>query len=206
MPSDVPIEIKNDKVILTEGDDDKQFLEQLCDYLKLIDKPQIVISKGTPQILSYIGVLKKTTGFSRIKKLAIIRDADDDLQAAFESIRNALTRTELPPPNSPGEFTDTSPQIGVFIFPNNADGGTIESLCLSTVEKDPAFRCVKSFTDCVESLNERPKNLAKSQALVFLATKPKFCNNPGLGAAKGYWDFASTKMNPLKNFMKHLAD
>ena len=144
------------------------------------------------------------TGFSDVKVLAIIRDADNDANAAFKSISNILRKEGLKPATKVTQFSDGIPKIGIFIMPGNSDAGMLEDLCLKTVENNPAMDCVRPFGNCISELEESPNNIVKAKAQAFLAAMPELANSIGVGAQKGYWNFKSEELTDLKSFIDNL--
>jgi hypothetical protein len=64
--------------------------------------------------------------------ISIFLDADNQEppQQRFEKIRSKLFSLNLPCPRVPGEVTQNSPRLGIFIAPNNQDLGTLEDILL----------------------------------------------------------------------------
>lgn len=148
-------------------------------------------------------------GFSDVEFLAIIRDANPNAEAAFQSIKDVIRKQKkvglnFEPPSNINEFAGVKPKLGIFIMPGNSDKGMLEDLCLKTVENHPAMKCVKSFIDCVINLKKTPKNIAKAKAQAFLAAMPEVANRVAIGAQKGYWNFDSDELTELKLFLENL--
>ncbi len=122
------------------------------------------------------------SGFSDVNALAVIREADKDADAAFDSVRHVLTKEGLEPPARMNRFSDGNPMIGIFIMPGDSDRGMLEDLCLKTVKEHPAMECVDIFVDCVRGLAYPPKILVKAKTQSFLASMPIIVNSVGLGA------------------------
>ena len=191
------------KVIAVEGTDEVYFLDALLRHLKITDV-EVRDVGGRDQFKSKLPALVRMSGFSDVRFLAIIRDADDDADAAFDSVRNILRDQRLEPPDRMNQFSDGNPRIGVFIMPGNSDTGMLEDLCLKTVGEHPAMECVNAFSDCVAGLNNPPKIMAKAKAQAFLAAMPKIANSVGVGAQKGYWNLDSDGLDDLRSFIDTL--
>lgn len=199
------VTINKKKVIVVEGKNEIKFFEALLEYMEIADY-EIYDVKGKNNFKNEIPALVRTTGFSDVEVFAVIRDADNDANSAFESIKNILKKQGLKPPTKMNQFSRATdkPIVGIYIMPGNSDTGMLEDLCLRTVEKHPAMICVNSFINCVKELNEPPRNLSKAKAQAFLAAMPEIVNSVGIGAKKGYWDFDSEKLNDLKSFLKFM--
>ena len=203
MPDTITISKK--KVLVVEGQDERNFFEALLEHMGITDY-EIHSVDGKDKFKNVLPALVRTTGFSDVEVLAVIRDADEDADAAFKSIKNILKKEGLKPPTRMNKFSRTTdkPIVGIFIMPGNSDTGMLEDLCLRTVETHPAMICVNSFVDCVLKLNAPPRNLSKAKAQVFLAAMPEIVNSVGIGAKKRYWNFDSEELSDLKSFISNL--
>lgn len=158
------------KVIAVEGKDEVNFFDALLRYLGITDV-EVRDVAGKENFKLKLPALVRMSGFSDV--LAVIRDADDDANGAFESIRDLLKKEGFEPPAQMNQFSEGKPKIGIFIMPGNSDRGMLEDLCLKTVEDHPAMKCVKAFIDCALKLDEKPKNITKTKAQAFLAAMPE---------------------------------
>lgn len=194
-------EIRNEKMLVVEGNDDVSFFVKLLKELNILGV--YVTALGSKNRFNDdLPELQKRPGFSKVTHLGIIRDKDVD--NAFESVVNILKRkmglTNIPTKN--GSFASGRPGIGIFIMPGNTVVGTaLEDLCLETVENHPAMQCVNDFASCISSLNDGPRNISKARVQAYLAAQPEIANSIGRGAEKNYWNFNSPVFNELKEFM-----
>ncbi len=195
--------IDQKKVLTVEGKDEVKFFNALLKYIGITGF-EIRHVNGKGNFKSKLPALVRSSGFSDVQVLAVIRDADADASGAFESIKNILKKEGLNPPSQMNQFSNGKPTIGIFIMPGNSDTGMLENLCLKTVKNDPAMECVKAFINCVSKLKEPPHNMPKAEAQAFLAAMPKIANSVGLGAQKGYWNFDSNEIADLKSFINTL--
>ena len=151
-------------------------------------------------------ILAKTSGFSEIEILGVVRDAETNAKGAFNSITGVLSKIKLIPPTEPNTFTDGSPSIGIFIMPDNNSPGMLEDLCLNTVVDNPAMVCVDGLMNCcAKNLDHLPENPAKAKTQAYLAAMPQIANSLGVGAKKGYWNFESEYLDDLKRFLAKLG-
>ncbi|KJU87641.1 hypothetical protein MBAV_000165, partial [Candidatus Magnetobacterium bavaricum] len=68
-----------------------------------------------------------------------------------------------------------------------------------------ACDCVERFIDdCAKALTQPPKNIPKAKAQAYLAIMPDIVNSVGVGAAAGYWNFASDELDDLRGFLGNL--
>ncbi|MBF0344004.1 MAG: hypothetical protein HQL06_07220 [Nitrospirae bacterium] len=201
--------IKSERILAVEGKDEKNFFEALLKYLN-IEGCEIRDVGGKYKFKKNLKGLTKTTGFKRLRYIAIIRDADESADSAFQSIVNILKELKLPTPAKMNQFTTASPTdgmpaVGIYIMPGNSETGMLEDLCLKTVYDNPALKCVERFIDCCSTtLSEQPKIVAKAKAQAFLSAMPDIVKSVGEGAAKGYWNFESDVLTDLKDFLQNL--
>ena len=199
----MPKVIECRKLMAVEGDDEVNFFESFLKHMG-ITEVEVHQVGGKTQFKNKLPALAKTPGFSDVDVFAVIRDADESAEGAFDSIKNFLKKENLSPPEQMNTFAHETPKVGIFIMPGNSDTGMLEDLCLRTVRDNPALRCANAFVDCCESsLESPPKNIAKAKALTFLAAMPKVVNSVGIGAHKGYWDFDSGELAELKRFLSY---
>ena len=194
------------KILLVEGLHDVLFFKELLKYLEIFDVG-IYQYKGKKNFKNEFPSIKNTPGFKNVKIIAIVMDADENSDGAFESICGTLRRYEKTPPimTSPPvikkEFTQKNPKIGVYIMPDNNSNGALEDLCLKTVEGHDKINCVEYFWKCVSKFDECPKNPSKAKVQAFLASMPECAEHVGRGAEKSYWEFESKELNELKQFL-----
>ncbi|MCP5105219.1 MAG: hypothetical protein GY950_17655 [bacterium] len=192
------------KLLVVEGKDEIVFFEELFKHIGMVDTVELREVGGKDQFKKDLPALKIATGFNKLETIAVIRDADESFEGAFESIRGILNKMGFRTPGRPGEFSPGTPRVGIFIMPDNANQGMLENLCLDTVKDDEAMKCVNQFIDCSQKLKKKPRNIHKARAHAFLSVMPEIANSVGRGAQKGHWDFDSTKLKPLIKFIGQL--
>jgi hypothetical protein len=195
------------KIIAVEGPDDDNFFDALLRRMNIKDY-DIRFVGGKDEFKNKLSALKNVSGFFNangspfVTHLAIIRDGNDD--NAFESVTNIIKKEGFTPPKKHALFSNGNPKIGIFIMPGTTVKGTmLEDLCLKTVEKNPEMKCVNEFASCVSAMEPKPKNMSKAKAQTFLAAQPEIANSVGVGAQKGYWNFESTVLEELKQFLNN---
>jgi hypothetical protein len=196
--------LKKTKLLAVEGTDEVIFFEELFKHIGMLDKVELREVGGKDQFKIKMPTLQKTTGFNNLDAIGIIRDADENFESAFESIKGVFEKMGIQVPARPGQFSDGVPKVGIFIMPDNANKGMLENLCLNTVKDDQAMECVDQFINCAKELKKQPKNAAKTKAQAYLALMPEIANSVGRGAQKGYWNFNSRELIPLINFINQL--
>lgn len=196
-------DVVSEKVLAVEGKDEVNFFSAFLDHIEVLNV-RVEEVGGKNQFKNKIPALIKSSEFSEMKVLAVVRDADEDANAAFDSTRIVLEREGLKPPEEMNSFSEGDPRVGVFIMPGDFDFGMLEDLCLKTVKNHPAMECVNVWIDCISQLKEKPRNMAKAKAQVFLAAMPEIVSSVGIGAQKGYWNFDSEELEALRSFIGNL--
>ncbi|MBA7562750.1 MAG: hypothetical protein GH159_00700 [Dehalococcoidia bacterium] len=151
--------------------------------------------------------LSKASSFiSTVQVLAIIRDADNDASAAFQSVCTALIQANLPVPAAALQPAGTKPIVRVMICPHGKASGMLEDICLDTVSTDPAISCVDSYFSCLSSISgfTLPNNMSKAKVHAFLSSRIEPDKRLGEAAEAGYWPFNNTACDSLKNFLLSL--
>ncbi|TDJ67934.1 MAG: hypothetical protein E2O38_16860 [Proteobacteria bacterium] len=195
--------LKQPKQLIVEGKDDKIFFIYFLEHLR-VDDIQVQVYEGKDNLGPFLKALLLTPGYDQCEVLGIVRDADDDPQAAFNSARTALQSAGLPEPPAPEMSTGDSPRVSVLILPNGNTAGMLESLCYAAVADDPVVPCVDEFLSCVQERIDGPNPLPKAQVGAFLATRESPGLQLGHGARKGYWPWHSPTFQHVREFLTSL--
>ena len=213
------IQIKKKKLLLVEGKDEISFFEVLLKKMRIEENVQPIECKGKDQFENFLPEIMKIPGFDNVISIAVIQDADENSQAAFQRIHTVLKNNNLDPPRTTGSFQSITTQteysiekVGIFIIPDGINKGNLESLCLSTIlELNSIKECFDSFIKCVKQKTpfsnnryEEPKNTYKAYSRAFLSTMEKDTPSLGVAAKKSYWNLDSEKLKPLSDFLRKL--
>jgi len=196
--------IEQPNILVVEGIEDKRFFGALIDHMGL-QKIQIIPFCGKTNLRNKLRALVKATGFSQVISLGVVRDADSDPDAAFQSIRDALQAAGLPAPDSPLKVVGGKPRVAVLILPGEGSPGMLEDFCLKAVAQDPAISCVEQYFECLRGKNlSLPNNMSKAKIQVFLASRPKAGLRLGEAAEAGYWPWDNEVFQEVKDFVRLL--
>ena len=145
---------------------------------------------------------------SNTEAVGIVRDAELDAEAAFESVCSAIYAIGLNPPDTPLQVVGDKPRIGILILPPGKRTGMLEDVCLNAVRDCPAMQCVEEFLACVqesvENWTSRVPSKAKAQA--FLASRERPGLLLGQAAARGEWNWDHATYKPIKQFIRDLTE
>lgn len=183
--------------------------QDLCTALRIFSEEmglavtQVQDFRGKDELPSFLKALKATPGFAQVTSLGIIRDAEDDPKAAFQSVCSALTHADLGVPKQPGVFVGDSLRIGVMILPDTATEGMLETLCLRSVVDDPAMPCIERYFTCIQERlpsKELPRVIEKARVQAFLASRHESELLLGQAAHRGYWPWDHPAFDHIKQF------
>ena len=200
-----PLRITESKQLVVEGRDAEGFLDALLRHMELTGI-QIQNFGGKDELRGFLKALKNTPGFlSQVTSVGIVRDAETDAGAAFQSVCGALQAADLPVPEKPMVPAVDGLRISVLILPDAEKPGMIETVCLQAVDDDPVMECMAQYFECVKRLTgSLPGNIPKARVQAFLSSRDR----PGLGlreaARAGYWPWDSPAFEQIKQFLQEL--
>lgn len=206
------VEIDQPRIVLVEGEDEKRSFSALID--KQLDGKmqniQIIPVGGKDAFRKRIGAINikakakaKEMGWPRYV-IAVIRDADESSQSAFQSACSAIESAGLEPPGNAGSFTENETSVGVLILPDNESPGDLETVCHRSVAHKPVAQCIDELIDCAARY-EPIKRQGKAWAHAYAALSRYPVARVGEAAEQGLWNFTHEAFKPLTDFLKRLA-
>ena len=196
------VKVEQPNVLVVEGKEEELFFGALIKHLGL-QGIQIMPIGGKEQLRRNLKALVLSPGFSEITSLGIVRDANADPVAAFQSVRDALRAVGLPAPEHPLVPVGDSPQVAVMILPEQGVAGMLEDLCLRSVMQDPAMYCVEQYFECLRRKRlSLPSNISKAKVQVFLASRHRAGLRLGEAAEAGYWPWDAETFQQVKTFLQ----
>lgn len=180
--------------LLVEGEDDKHVIWALRDQYKIskelfsIKSPSDLASfqkenkdEGGKELL--LKNLPRKLKESNLETLGVILDADEDLQATWEAVRNKLMGfgyqniPKYPLPEGWIYSQPELPKIGVWLMPNNQLPGMLEDFVQYLIpENDLLFRKAEQIIQEIETENlhkYKPSYRAKALIYTWLAWQKK---------------------------------
>ena len=203
MDKDHSIEIIKPNLLLVEGKDDVGFFEGLITHLDLNDI-QIINVGSTSKYGDRLKAIRNSPNFKKIViSIGIVRDADTNSDAAFQSISGYLRSAKLPVPEKPLKPSKSTPQVTVMILPKEGEPGMLEDLCLSSVVSDSAFPCMEAYFQCLQENGlSLPNKISKAKVQVFLASRQKVGLSLGVAAKAKLWPFDDNAFDQVKTFLQ----
>ena len=163
-------EIHHEHAVLCEGADEKYFLISYFNSKTLrqvhpgfADNIDIFDFGGNQDLPGILNLFQKTPGYSALKSLLIIRDAEADARKAVSEIRHALQRNDLPVPENPCQWEEGTPKVSFLLFPSCSsvlEDGALENLCLKLLVK-------KLPEDVPERVDQFLRELEKERGSAF---------------------------------------
>ena len=210
--------IDKPNLLLVEGPDDQLLLEKLVakNGSSVAQGIQVVAVEGKDRFREEIRAVVGAQRLGRIqlRSLGVIRDADEDADASFRSVRDGLKNadTALSLPSVSGEVVGLSPRVGVFIMLDGTSPGSLESLCLRSVHHQPAAKCVEQYLVCLDTghgwdRDRQPLAAQRDKAFAhaYLASRKDPVARIGEGARQGVWDFNHEVFQPVVRFLVKLV-
>ena len=201
-------------LILCEGKDDETFL---ASYLRSdsfsqqnIDSIQVTQVHGVDNFRNTVRVLVNTDGFSRLRSILIIRDADNDIRSAQDNVKGVFANANLPVPQAECQWRDDgSIKTGFLLMPScseRSQNGALDDLCWEIISNKYGVSIRNEVKDFIESLESSTKRTFthKAKALIhtyFSATDRLIAASIGRAAEAGAFDWTSDKLQSLRDFL-----
>jgi hypothetical protein len=199
----------NKRLLLVEGKDDKHVLWSLCKHFKVPETFDIKEKEGIEKLL---GTLDVELEGSDLQRLGIIVDADLDLAARWQSLRDILVRLgyDMPlVPTADGTVVSLAgrPTIGVWIMPDNTLPGLIEDFVALLVP--PGDSLWPRAVGCVGQIPPSERRfpdayLSKAHVHTWLAWQSDPGTPMGLAITKRYLDANSPHAHALIDWIRRL--
>lgn len=205
-------------LILCEGKDDQGFLEQfMCSSAfseHEMDDVQVLRYKGKDNLRNEMKAFCVAPGFSHICSLLVIRDADNNIESARDSVKDAFRERLLPVPDA--EYIWASNErikTGFLLMPScssHSQNGALEDLCwkiMTEKQGKSIHEEVETFLQTLEE-SEIRKYSHKNKALLhtyFSATDKLIAASIGRAAEMGAFDWSSPELKPLHDFLVEMV-
>jgi hypothetical protein len=199
------VQIVQRTLLVVEGRDEELFFGALLRYLGL-GHVQVLPVGGKERLAENLRALSKSPRFSEVICIGVVRDADSDPRAAFESVGAALRHAGLTTPREAMLPAGHEPRVCVMIVPTPSTPGTLEDLCMGAVDTDPAYGCGERYFQCLrENGLPEPRNLSRARIQVFLASRPLAGKRLGEAAQAGYMPWDAGAFGKLKSFLEQVG-
>ncbi|KIM07108.1 MAG: hypothetical protein KU29_07490 [Sulfurovum sp. FS06-10] len=163
----------------------------------------IINLEGQDKLKKELSFLK--TEEQEILKIGILQDADNDFKKSEDEIKKEIKNSEI----------DES-KITYFLTPNHKDLGDLETLLLSTLDKEniPQLKCFQFYKECLAQhidIGTKAMDKAELHAYTMFAKdgkkmyipKDSFMYKPNKKYNDtGLWDLSKKEFEPIINFVE----
>ncbi|MEB3311208.1 MAG: DUF3226 domain-containing protein [Snowella sp.] len=168
--------IQSKQVLLVEGLNDQHVIWNLAEKYKIAETFSVDIPKNGG-ISSAFERFRVGLKQQKVKTLGIVIDADQDIDARWQAIKNILSKAncqEIPEkPPSGGWVQELSqelelPRLGVWLMPDNQSSGMLEDFVLNLISPDDLLLAkAKSIIHEIEQENlNQYKDSYRSKVLI----------------------------------------
>ena len=200
-------EIHFSKQLLVEGRTAVPFARALLRKLGHENAVQVQNFGSRDDYGPFLSAFVKMPGFARVQTLGVMIDAEEDPAGTCQKVTHHAQRAGLNVPTPAREFSTGSPKFGYFVMPDESTAGMLETLCLRSVDEDPALHCADEYFRCLDSRKiTPPKNTHKARAQAYLASRERAGLLVGEAAHAGYWNWEHDSMKSLRQFFSDLAN
>ena len=201
------------KVILVEGRDDKFVLENICCNRGIPLPDEVIQLGGDNPLLEHIPVRLRASQ-EEGDVVGVVIDADTDLDARWQSIRDALigvgyrhvpaqpdpSGTILEPPGG-----SVLPRVGVWIMPDNQGTGNLETFLRFLIPQPSAlFDHVKASVDSIPEQRFIQNDKLKAIIHTWLAWQEEPGKPYGTAITARFLDPAVPQVDVLVSWVRRL--
>ncbi len=202
-----PEPIKKEKLILAEGKDAYHFFCHACNFYRETQDVQVMHFGGNDDLPNFLLDLTNMDKYDEVNTIIIARDAETDANAATDSIKQSMKQATIPVPEKPFEYIrNATLKTAFMIFPGpQQKDGTLEDLCLLTVENDPLLECVDGYLECAKAKGEQFPRIHKNRLHCFLAGRDDSVGLPiGLAFKAKVWSPEHPVLEPFKRIIQEM--
>jgi len=162
---------------------------------------QIINLKGQDNLLFTLQELLKPNEES-IQQVAIISDADRDFEASKQMVTKAIEASKI-----------DKDKFSIFLTPNNKELGNLETLLLSSLDKEniAQLQCFQEYKRCltneIEDIEQRAIDKHEVEAYIKFSEKPRNRNQAQFSfidksGDTGLWDLSRNEFSPIVKFIE----
>lgn len=195
--------------VLVEGSDDKHLIKNVAREHGLeLEQAAFRDCGGIDKLLGDIlPVMLK----SSLKAIAVIVDADLDLEARWQAIGYRLsTAGYAVPPIPPAEglvINQNSPAVGVWLMPNNLIPGTLEDFAEHLIHPADALwpRAIRAVAD-IPPADRRFTSAKKAEIHTYLAWQEEPGTPLGMAVTKRYFETDAELCDRFVRWLRRLKE
>jgi hypothetical protein len=193
-----------ERLVLVEGSDDQAVMAAIVEHEGL-EGFQIHNMGGKSGWTTRLRAIVVDEGFKEnVRALGLVRDADKDAVACWQSCKAALDAADLVSASQAGEVAPGDPATCVAIVPSANGLGAIEELCLASFPAD-RMACVGSYFECVDNGGPAERG-SKALVQVYLASLDPLARSLTIAARERLLDVEHEAFDELRAFLHDLHD
>ena len=201
MAGRTPLTLSKPVLLLVEGTGDARFFTALLNRLGR-DDVQVWSVGGKDKFRPFIASLPSLPNFASLNSLNVIRDADDNPGAAFQSVRDALRDAGFPGPSSAfGKAENDALSASVAIIPDADSPGSLEDLCWRSIEGLTEAGCIEEYMECLGRDKIARNRLSKTKIYALLAVGDRPGLRLGEAAESGVWNWDSAAFRQIAEYL-----
>ena len=172
---------------------------------------QVLNFGGNEDLSKYLEILSVMEGYSNVKAIMIVRDAEGSFDTATSEIQSALRKHNYSVPNQAGEWKDGEPQTAFLLFPSLTQehcNGALEDLCYSIIKENKIHEVSEEINRFLNTMRSEfgyaHNRIFKNRLHTYLsATDDYVTMKLGEAAAANAFDCSSEKLQYFrKMFME----
>jgi hypothetical protein len=196
-----------DRVLVVEGYSDLLFYAAVLDALGKIEGVFIQQINGRSDLTDKLTTFITPELLASKTAIGVIIDADTNPKGTAESLGNVLQQLSWTPVKL-GGWTNDKPRIGVFITPDGASNGEIETLAWRAWSSDPANTkpksCIDGFMECMANAGFKAQSPDKGLVGALLAVR--YDEDPRLGPGTHFGKVFDLKRPEFFSLTQFLSD
>ena len=199
-----PIAITRATQLLVEG---KDLVNFVCAHLSDLGRNDVDLHDfgGVADLRKFLAGFVTAPGFSTVRSVGIVRDAEKSATSALQSVRGACQSVGLPEPKRVGRRYGSGPSVTALILPDGSNPGMLETLLWHVVDGSPEAMCVEEFLACVERIPGRDVTRRdKARMHAWIATQERPEVSVGVAAKNGYLDLHHAALVGVRTFLRNL--
>lgn len=193
-------QLAGETVVIGEGRDEVCLVDAIARQLGVAGL-QVLSFEGVGNLRGFLRALPAVAGFTEVRSLGILCDAEDDAAARLRSVQDGLAAAGLPVPVAPLSRTPGRPAIIVLINPHGSSTGSLDDVCAESVRTDPAMACVGEYLDCLRRAGIPTPRPGKTLVHAFIASRDRPEVSLGVALQRGYFPLEDRAFDPVRRFL-----
>jgi len=141
-------------LLFVEGTNDLHFFDRALKHLDIRDRVALRSYDGNDRLTAKLGDLAdEMSPTCPIRRIAIMRDADDAAASAFQSVAAAIQARQWQAPTTHGAWRRAREgwEVAGYILPDGQGQGELETLLYQALGADQITGCIDAFLDCLRA-------------------------------------------------------